>query len=410
MRARGRASIDPGDRAYSVSSIDHPRDLLVKFASVYFFHYAVLALSLAFFPLFFRARHFSAEEIGLLGTLSVFAAILGQSVGGWMTHQLLSPRQFARFIPSVGIGFLLLLQWSAEPTFLFVFVFLFQACHSAFIPHIDAQTLRYNAQGILRYERVRVFGSLGFIVGSLIAGLVVDQFGEIVILPLTIALLALVLLCVQSVAPQLPAHAERTVEVGSADGQVPSKGAVTKLLVIVALQWASHAALYVYLSVYLRELDWSAAHISLAWNLGVLAEITAFAFLRNFDRVFPLSRVLQFSAGVTVLRWFLLGYFQDFRIILLSQLLHGVSFGSFFIASLKLLDAQLSPATRGKAPAILNIFGHGLGSIAGRGLLFVLASKVVVAGDYQDLFLISAFIALGGFLGSLIFVREPKTC
>lgn len=383
-------------------------NLFTRFAQISFFHYSVLAVTLAFFPILFRERGFSAEQIGVLGTLSVLASVLGQGAGVWITHRWLAASRIVYLFPILGIFFLSFLFLPLDSFSTFAVVFLFDCCHHGLIPQTDSQLLQYSSQGLLRFERVRLFGSIGFIFGSILLGILIDTIGVTAVLPATFLLMLCILYSASRISQFLPDAPDRTHTHHSNTLRAFFSFPILSFFLIVALQWASHAALYVYLSVYLRELGWSGRLISLAWNLGVIAEILVFFLLRTFDsRISPI-RLLQLSMVFGICRWLILANCTSWPIILSSQALHGFSFGSFLIASLKILDTKLPLQLKRKGPALLSTLGHGMGSLTGRGILAMLAMNIHTVQDYQSLFFYSAGFASVGLGFSFYALRESK--
>jgi MFS transporter, PPP family, 3-phenylpropionic acid transporter len=138
------------------------------------------------------------------------------------------------------------------------------------------------------------------------------------------------------------------------------------LLGAVALTWASHGPLYVYLSLYLKGLGWSGQMISLAWNVGVFAEILVFSFFYRLEGRFALMTIFRVSIFLALVRWLILANFTNPLCILASQALHAFSFGAFYLASIKLAFRTLPDDMRDRGQGFLTGLGSGLGSFLGR--------------------------------------------
>ena len=107
---------------------------------------------------------------------------------------------------------------------------------------------------------------------------------------------------------------------------------------------------------------------------------------------FSFEKVLLFSFLVAVLRWVALFFLQSGALILMSQLLHAVTYGAFHMASILYIDA-LSPAEhKTMGQAVNNAVTYGLGLMAGFFATGILYDRF---GSFY-LFAMSGGVALAG--------------
>lgn len=134
--------------------------------------------------------------------------------------------------------------------------------------------------------------------------------------------------------------------------------------------------------------------ISVAWTIGVIAEIAFFAYFRRVEKKVSLEEILTVSLILTVVRWVILASVTNTTVILISQALHAFTFGGVYVASMRLVPKLLPSEQHDRGQGYLVTFGSGLGSLVGRlsagwGAMF-LASYLGV----QQLFVFSALLAL----------------
>ena len=110
-----------------------------------------------------------------------------------------------------------------------------------------------------------------------------------------------------------------------------------------------------------------------------------------FDR-FSLENVLFFSFLVAAARWMILFFAGSTVIILLSQILHAVTYGTFHMASILYIDRLAPGQAKTLGQAVNNALTYGLGLMVG---FFINGYVYEITGSHT-LFLMSALIALAG--------------
>jgi PPP family 3-phenylpropionic acid transporter len=110
---------------------------------------------------------------------------------------------------------------------------------------------------------------------------------------------------------------------------------------------------------------------------------------------------------VAALRWFILFFVQSAAAILLSQVLHAVTYGTFHIASILYIDRLAPDKAKTLGQAVNNATSYGLGLMVG---FFLNGYLYEITGSFA-LFMISSLIALSGgliFWGFCLVDRKRK--
>jgi len=113
------------------------------------------------------------------------------------------------------------------------------------------------------------------------------------------------------------------------------------------------------------------------------------------DRIFKTfspEKILTFSFIVAALRWFILFFATSETIILISQLLHAVTYGTFHMASIIYIDLLSPDKNKTLGQAVNNAATYGLGLMVG----FFLSGYLYENMDTSFLFIISSLIAIAG--------------
>jgi predicted MFS family arabinose efflux permease len=131
-----------------------------------------------------------------------------------------------------------------------------------------------------------------------------------------------------------------------------------------AAYYAGHATYDAFVSLHLEDLGADQATIGLAWAIGVSVEILImFAAPRLFGVVRG-SHVLVLCAGIAALRWFLLASVTTPLLVLLSQPLHGLTFGLWFLAFVDQAQERAPEELRTTVQTMASA-SMGIGMVAG---------------------------------------------
>jgi PPP family 3-phenylpropionic acid transporter len=156
----------------------------------------------------------------------------------------------------------------------------------------------------------------------------------------------------------------------------------------------SHGAYYGFFSIHLETLGYTGTFIGASWALASAAEILAMLYSEAIFNRFALERVLLASFAAAVLRWWILGAATSAAVILLSQVLHAMTYGAFHMASILYMDRLAPAGAKNLGQALNNALTYGLGLMVG---FFLNGYLYGVTGSF-GLFQVSALIAMTGGL------------
>ncbi len=379
---------------------------IISFSICQFLTVGFYSFILGYHPVYLSDIEFASGSIAWVHLVSTLVSM----IAGLLVLQLVSPRMSASFLlkfssfVSIPLFYLFLISSSVLAVTISWSLFILFSMFSQTL--FDVQLLKNNERGELRYERVRVWGSVGFIFFSFILGLSFEYFGSINAtygMLVLVSLRSLFALYVSSYMEDL-SYGASSQFIGSGLISNMMKLPVILLLIIVALNWISHAPIFVYQSLYLRSLGWSGSEISLAWNLSVFGEILFFLNFKKIESYLRLETVLYISVLLTSVRWLMMGVTTNFYILLLSELLHAFSFGGCFLASIRLAYTYFPDPYKGKSQGVLSMFGVGLGSLIGRYGVKEVGSHYDSYNEYNKMFI----WALGVSLLSCIVARHLR--
>ena len=231
------------------------------------------------------------------------------------------------------------------------------------LPLYEATTLVHLQAEPHRYSRIRLWGSVGFILTVMGVGKLLDT-QPIFLLPVIITgLLALTwLTTVITPESRVLSHDHSTVSLSS----IIKKPEVIAFLLVYVLIQIAHAPYYVFYSIYLEQHLYSTTTMGLLWSLGVIAEIILFFFIKGLLKRYSLRAVLLASLLLAAIRWTLIGSFVDnLAILMLAQLLHAASFGGMHIAAIHFVQRFFNQQHQSKGQALYHSVSFGVGGMLG---------------------------------------------
>ncbi len=366
---------------------------LNKIRLFYAAYFAAMGLILPFFPLYLDDRGFDAAMVGLITGLIALAKVIAPP---WIGHMLdgRSASATHRFIviASALAALMAFLFGLSDHIVLFAtIVLLFGIFWATILPLTDGLSITISESDAADYGRLRVWGSVGFVVTSLAGGLwLVGDY--IQSFPIVLAAFMLILVFASMGFPMFKPAAVETLE-----STTFSKPFYT-LLTIAFIMQVSHGAYYGFFSLYLAEAGYSGGQIGIYWVIGVLAEIILmWRWSKALQQAAP-ALVFSICLLLAALRWAGIGLTTDPILLILLQLLHAASFAAFHVTAIAWVK-RLSPDSRhAAAQGLFSAAGFGLGStigIMGCGL-------IANAFGYTTAFYLCAFVALLGIPLSLL--------
>ena len=356
-----------------------------RLGAFYFLFFAGAGLWVAYLPPYFAARGLGAAEIAWVLALPQLARIVAPTAWGTLADRFGAQR--AIVVLACGAGVVCYALMPAVGGFAgFAWLMgLTSLVGTAALPLVEAITLGVLAGQTGRYGPIRLWGSIGFMIAVFAGGTWLD-FHSVNALPYA---MLIVMIGALAVGLTLPTRAVHT----AASGPLVINGAAVLLLASAFFMAVAHGTLYAFFTLHLQRLGYEGSLIGFLWMLGVLGEIGVFLFLPAFFRRFDLSAILVASAACGVVRFLAIGWAGDWLIVLLiAQLLHAATFGSFHAAAVAAVHRVFQPHAQARGQSLFSSIGYGAGGAlgavaagwaweaAGPGFAFTVSSVAAAAG------------------------------
>ncbi|MFO7560836.1 MAG: MFS transporter [Desulfobacterales bacterium] len=366
----------------------------------YFLYFGVLGIYLPYFNLYCFHLDFSGFQIGAMSAVRTVSTVLFPLFWGAVADRFQIRKPIYIFC-----NFISCFIWAA---FLFTIDFgimlgisiFYGIFYAPVISFLEAFTMDALGKKKNQYGRIRVWGSINFIVFVVLIGRLIDLQSVNIIIPYIFAGSLLQALF------SLKIPGKEIVKKGSfgPGARVLLEPRLIIFLAAAFLMLLSHGTYYGFFSIHLEKLGYGKTFIGITWALASVAEILV---MINSDRIFKkisIKTVLIISFFIAAARWLILSFTSSAAIILLSQVMHAGTYATFHIASILYIDNLIPSEAKTFGQAVNNAVTYGLGMTAG----FILNGLFFDQMDSSLLFAGSAVIAIAGGILMSIRIKPAK--
>ncbi|MBT3925655.1 MAG: MFS transporter [Rhodospirillaceae bacterium] len=343
-----------------------PLNLAIRLSLFYAGYFLVAGVLFPFLPLLLEARGMSPLQISLLMALALW---LRAAAGPLVTRHADRTGDSRKPLLACAVASLLVMlafYWAAGFWVLLLVNIAFFFAYSSIGPLAETISLR-TVSAESGYGRVRLWGSVSFVVAAIAGGFALDARGGLpgsTIVTLLLITLAILLLFSFTLPKAQAKSDERAI--------APLKTLLSNkpfvlFLVATAMIHAAHGVYYGFSTIHWTSVGYSNSTVGLLWGEGVLAEILLFAFGAPLVRRMGPIGLISAAAALGALRWAVLGLTTELWIVALVQLLHAASFGAMHLGAMLFITRAVPNAYANSAQGLLGGLTYGAG--LGGGLL-----------------------------------------
>jgi MFS transporter, PPP family, 3-phenylpropionic acid transporter len=371
----------------------------VRLAAFYGAVFAVVGVQLPFWPVWLEAQGLSAGEIGLVIAASFWPRVITSLLIPHHADRLGERRRPMVLLAATTLFGVALFAF-ADGFWMFMGLSLVTgATFAAILPLGEALALQEAHEHRLSYGRVRLWGSITFIVAAIAAGRALQQSGpEVVLVLLLVTLGMTVVTCLA--LPERPSPARAGMPLGL--GRLLRQPGLVSFVLAAGLIQASHVVYYGFATLHWRAAGHGETVIGWLWAEGVVAEIVLFAYAGTILRRLPALQLLALAGGLSILRWAATALSTDLAVLIPAQALHAASFGAAHLATVHHLRDHTPPELQASAQGFYAAIGGALLS----GLLTPLGGWLY-GRTGGGAFWAMAAIALVGTIGAIRLMRRP---
>jgi len=372
----------------------------VRLAGFYFLFFSAVGAFMPYWSLYLAGIGLDAERIGALVALGMAVRIVSPNLWGWLADRRGRRIGIIRVGAVAGAACFALIPATREVALLALIIVVYNTFWTAVIPQFEALTLAHLGAGAARYSRIRLWGSVGFVLASAGAGVVLERAGALVLPWLVLPLMGSVAAMAFALRDPPAEPHERS---GGAAAAAPLRWReVAPFLLACALMQMSHGPYYVFFSIHLDGHGYSRDAIGALWALGVVAEVALFAAMPRLIAAWPAAPLFAACFALTAARWLLLAAAPPtWPVLVLVQALHAVSFGAYHALGIALVHRLFAGGRQGRGQALYSSLSFGAGGALGSaaaGWLWV------SAGADATWFAAAGAAALGGVVALAVWM------
>jgi MFS transporter, PPP family, 3-phenylpropionic acid transporter len=345
-----------------------------------------------YFPLYLSHLGFAGWQIGVL--IGIQPALRWSSAIGWayvadrwrVRHRVLVLTAFG------GLLFFIPLLVVRHFAAMLVVLAGIGLLHGTLVPMLDATVMDHLPRLGDDYGRLRLWGSVAFVGGSLVSAPLIHTFSAAIV-PLLVLLPGIGLVpALLRVPHQQVGHA--------AHFHAPWRLLTPPLTLFLATAFLiqlSSGGWGGFFAVHTAALGFSEAVPGITWGLAVTAEVAMLFWGRRIIGWIAPAQLIVVVLVITVARWVLTAWAHNELLVVGLQLGHAFTFSAFHLAALLLIARLVPPESSTGGQALYGMVGFGFGGSTGLLLAGALVDRIGTRGVFG----FEAVLALLGFVPAL---------
>ncbi len=225
------------------------------------------------------------------------------------------------------------------------------------VPITDAAALNVTRLRGSDYARVRMFGSIGFVVMLAFAGYAYEHWGiGIFVVGLLIA--NVLRLLAAYYLPAMPRSATPQASEAAASDTATDADSLYQAGILLTLMGgafinASHAMVNTYGILLWTQQGLSESVASQAVGIGVVVEVAIMWWFKSLTKNVSARACLLVAALCGLVRWWLLANEPSLPVLFAAQALHGITFGVMFLSCASFISRRVPEAAAARGQGLL---------------------------------------------------------
>ena len=345
-----------------------PARQLVPFAALSASYFAHIGFFNPYLSLWLKDLGLAVWLIGLMLSAQSLTRTFAPYIWGWLSDHTGDRVRLMRWSAGVALVMSLGLAWHESVTWIVVVLLLMFIHTSSMMPMAEAAMAHLVSAGgqfdTRLYGRVRLWGSVGFLVTVIVSGAWFERRG----MQDFPALTWLTLLAVNVSVWCLPHRPEAVRSSADKPSVLPVLLQAHNLSFFASVFFhvLAHFSIYIFFSLYLDALGYGKLMIGVLWGVSVVVEILAFYSQSRWLHHFSLTGWLLVCSAVMVLRMLITAWGgESLLLMLVAQCLHALTFAVHHTACTAWLTRHFPERLRGRGQALYSTIGYGLAGVIG---------------------------------------------
>lgn len=328
--------------------------------------FLLIGLHAPFFPVWLEWRGLTPQEIGIVLAVPLVVRIFFTPAVSVAADQSGDRRRVLIVLSWGALGGFGLFTMAEGFWSVFAVAVVVALFWTSVIPVTEAVAMQGVKQAGHDYGRMRLWGSLTFIVASFGGGFAVDAWGGTSVLWLMIAAAAGIVVSAHLLP--WPTGEGRLKQATQSVRRIRWSDATTLLrspifvlfMVATGLAQSAHAIYYAFGTIHWQNLGISAGVIGALWAVGVIAEILLFLFSGKAVRAIGVTNLIVLAAFAAVVRWSVTAFSPPLWLLFVIQTLHGLTFGAAHLGAVHFISEAVPEKAAGTAQGLYASAGSGI--------------------------------------------------
>lgn len=326
--------------------------------------FVVYGMHVPFTPVWLDWRGLSAGEISTIMAAPFFLRLLVTPAVALAADRHGNHRQVLIVLAWASLLLVLVLTQAKSFWPILLLVVALVICFATIMPLTETIAVMGVRRAGLDYGRMRLWGSLTFIVASFCGGLIVQQAGAGIGIWL-VALGCLLTLLAAHFLPHIVTEHDASGHAApfwqaAEPRRLLSSPVFVAFLLAAGLAQAAHATLLTFGTLIWQHQGLSPAWSGSLWAIGVLAEVGLFAVSGPLIARFGAVNLLILAAFVSVLRWAAMAINPPLSLLVPLQLLHAMTYGGSHVAAIHFMHQAVPRSGSGSAQALYATVASGI--------------------------------------------------
>ena len=364
---------------------------------------------------------FSGSEIGYTYLMNNIAAILSPFFVGMIADRYFNSEKVMAVLHIAGGVVIFFATSITSAAALIGGLLLYNLCYMPTLALVNAVSFNQMENPDEQFPKVRVWGTIGWIVAGLVITFIQFNFYESVeasTVPMKMAAIASIVMGLYSLTlpPTPPKNVGKEVSIGDILGVKALRlmkersfliFIISSLLISIPL-----AFYYSFTNPFLNEMGMENAAGKM--TLGQASEIIFMLLMPFFFVRLGVKKMILIGMLAWVARYFLFAYGNNEELVAmfyLGILLHGVCYDFFFVTGQIYVDNAAPKEIRASAQGFITLITYGVGMLIGSWTSGWVVDQYTLSDGahlWRSIWLVPGFLALGIALLFLVFFKEPK--
>lgn len=364
----------------------------LRLALYYSAAFAVIGVSMPFWPLWLKSRGLNAEDIGLIVALGITIKALANPLIAGIADKRGERKRIMVLLVLLATAVFAAFYWAQGFWFILAVTLMFHTVWSPNMPLMESLVMQTAKAEPIDYGRVRLWGSVTFIAAAWGIGHLLNSHPIDTVYWATLGLLAVTVVTTLT----LP---DTRIARPAVAGRSPIMSVLTDrtflaFIVGAALIQASHGVYYTFGSIHWKAVGHSEAVIGWLWAEGVIAEVLLFIWGDKIVQRFGAARLIALGGIGGVLRWAVTGMTDALPALMVVQLLHALTFGAAHLGAVYFIARRMAPEVSATAQSVYAAVVMGLAL----GLSAWVSGKLYAAHASQAYLAMAVMAGLGAIV------------